>query len=301
MDVTVRASSADPSFSGDFRRLRPRILILKPLDAAVRAISGRVSSHMRLPLVAVTFLAVHAGILAAVTLAEGESVVAIGLPLLLASATTVGVMVVSAKLFNHTEEVLKVLFDPVLAGSAAEKRLRPWLDRVADTRPQHLCAWGGAAAAVGLTAYLDSLPVAPFPIHWSTYLAMGTAAWVLGGAAYWTLAIPTSARIVESFSADDIGIYKLDPAQTPVLKAYAGLFRLYALSGGAMATLVMLTIVALRPQWGWDTTGLLAIILVAGYMMITYVFLYPQLVLRRLIHREKWIAVSNALLGAEAR
>ena len=239
-------------------------------------------------------------LLTAATWLEGGDVPRIAAAIVLASLTTSLGLYSVTRLFAYTTAELETSFNSRLSSEGARRSIIAWIEFVTDPRKQRIAVVIMAVLAVAVTALLQAQRVRPFPIYVSTYLAMVAAGIGLGQGVYLAVLVPTSAVVLARLDPADLRTYKLNPSRTPLLAGYARLMNAYARASALSTTLALATIIALRPIWTATATWALLGVLFLGYVITSYVFIVPHLVLSSVIRREKARALAEVQVVVSA-
>ena len=291
--------------SREFEASRGRVVACVLLDFVRRRLPTRLQRHLGAELSALIVFVSTAAILALVTLLGRDDLRLIAAPLALAAGTVAAGLYSVHWIFEYTIRELDRSFDNQLTSGSAKRMISRWLRAATNVRAQVItisiivCAVNAAIAAASRMA------IRPFPIYASSYVAISLAAVALGQGVYWAFVVPTSVHVLARLPGRELGVFPLNPSRTPCLVGYSRLMSVYALSSAAMSTMSLLTCIALRPAWnsiaGWSMIALLGF----GYLVTTYVFAYPHVVLAGVVRREKFTLVCElqrqiARLWAEA-
>ncbi len=286
-----------PSAGGELGCLlseaRSRILACIVLDRIGTLVSHSPTQTQRAGKAAARVFVFEVILLVVITLLESRNLAEIIVPLLLASGTTAFALYVFVSGLEPIVGPLEPLLDDPATAEHITAVIKDWLTKATSAPLQWL--FPSFLTALGLMALfiLQHLPQPPFSIHFSSYVALGLAAFAVGHAGYWALVSPTIARQLYQLNAEELKVFPLDPGRTPSLLAMSKALGKSALFGAALITLCMITYFALQPAITVTSTWFLFLILIVGYLVASYEYFYPQFHFSRIIRREKEHAIRE--------
>lgn len=120
-------------------------------------------------------------------------------------------------------------------------------------------------------------------------LAVLLVTFSMGQGAYWAIVSPLFAKELSTGDEAyflDLNVDSLYPTRTPILLASSRLLSVAALSDALMVTLCLISLFVLKPSFG-RTILYPFLILLAGYLLTVWNFVYPQVNLSRIIQWAK--------------
>jgi len=109
---------------------------------------------------------------------------------------------------------------------------------------------------------------------------------------YWAIVTPLMTRKLAQGDVLEIGVHSLYPSKTPILVAVSKVLSIFAIWDAVMITLCLIGLFALRPDFNRSSILYLVALVLAGYLVTSWTFLYPQFNLAQVIKRAK----ENTLL-----
>lgn len=207
------------------------------------------------------------------------------------------------------DQVTKAFSGPDQAlGTNLDKKLSAWVKKAVKPRYQLL----GSIVSLTLIALILYVIVDIHQLsaeHFGKVLAIFIAVFSVGQGAYWAIVSPLFTRALslgsltelehQEISGDAGSIDPLYPHQTPLLVAASRFLSVAAITDAFVVTLCLVGLFVVRPRFTQGSSlKYTIIILLVGYFLTTWNFLYPQLNLARIIRHAKKNTLSN--IRAEA-
>ncbi len=132
----------------------------------------------------------------------------------------------------------------------------------------------------------------PFESNVATFVALSLVVFGMGQGGYWAIVAPLMTRKLAQGDVPEIGIYSLYLSKTPILVAVSKVLSVFAIWDAVMVTLCLIGLFVLRPDFGRGSILYLIALVLGGYLVTSWTFLYPQFNLARVVERVK----ENTLL-----
>lgn len=250
-----------------------------------------------------------AAVLVAVTLLEGQPIAPVVLAIFGASLTCSLALVLLAHLAHEALRTLRCYFDPL---SLDWRTKRTVLSSFVAVTPARQIGFALFCAMVGwlVTWSMDPNPMfvrpallqldAPIPVYGSTYLAMVAAGFTLGFGVLYAVLVPAALARALALEVGTLPFSRLNPSKTAFVQQGIRVVNQSASAAAAIVALCLVTLTSLRPVWlSGSMTPFLAA-LVFGALVTTAAFALPQIVVARLIAREKAAVVAELQAKADA-
>lgn len=183
-------------------------------------------------------------------------------------------------------------------GGNLEKGLVDWLKKSVNLRSQLLASLVSIVLVV-ICFYVIEQKVGHFlncsAYAWSVTLSSATFGVAQGG--YLSLKFPLMTRELERVDISEIVNNPLCPRRTPFLIATSKIFTAYAVLDAVIVTWCLIGLIPLGYSVYSDNFLCPLIFIIAGYIITSWTFFYPQLKIRKVIKNSK----ENTLLQIESK
>lgn len=189
--------------------------------------------------------------------------------------------------YQHTLVELGAVASTPALGSGIEQALVNWLRKATNLWLQLF--WSCVVTVVVILALVLMKEKAGLSIAYGPGLLFGTGLvffW-LGQIWYWAILTPFATRQLRGCDASEIGLDPLYPNETPILVAMSRTLSVYALWHGFVATLCLVLLFTLRPDFSKGGTPYVLVFVLLSYIISFWTFLYPQFNLAQLVYRGK--------------
>jgi hypothetical protein len=104
---------------------------------------------------------------------------------------------------------------------------------------------------------------------------------------YWAVVTPLFARGLQRVDISEFGTVPLYPHKTPFLVAMSRVLSVFAILVAVMVTLLLLGLTAFHSYFGTGSILYLKVLVLLGYLLTLWTFLYPHVKLANLVKRGK--------------
>jgi hypothetical protein len=213
------------------------------------------------------------------------------LPVLIASlaaalVSSLAIYVVSW-CYQYTLEEFEIAVNASALGKKVEQRLIVWLGKVANPWPQLLTSIVATAIVIPTIYAIQHNVGLPFDANIATFIALGIVTCCMGQGGYWAIVTPIMTRELKECKPSEIGIHSLYPNNTPILVAVSKVLSVFALWDTVMVTLCLVGLFALRPDFNSGGILYIAGLVLVGYLVSSWTFLYTHINLAQVIRRAK--------------
>jgi len=194
--------------------------------------------------------------------------------------------------YQYTLQQAEAAISISTLGKNVEKRLIDWLRKAVNPSTQLLTSVV-ATILIVLAVYVVEHKVGlPFSCNVATFVALILMTIGMGQGGYWAIVTPLMTRELRRGDVSEIGVYPLYPSKTPYLVAVSKVLSMFAIWDAVMVTLCLIGIFALRPDFSKGGILYLLMLILVGYLVTSWTFLYPQFNLAQVVQRAK----ENTLL-----
>jgi hypothetical protein len=123
--------------------------------------------------------------------------------------------------------------------------------------------------------------------HFAKFFALLLVVFSMGQGAYWAIVSPLFTKELSNGSLSDLDVDPLFPTRTPILIAASKFLSVAAMTDAFMVTLCLVSLFIVRPSFSKGSNIYPFIIVLVGYLLTTWNFLYPQFNLARIIQQAK--------------
>ena len=189
--------------------------------------------------------------------------------------------------YQYTLEQAEAAISISPLGKTVEKQSVDWLRKTVNPWTQLLTSVV-AIILVVLAVYLIEDKVGlPFNCSVATFVALGLVTFGMSQGGHWAIVTPLMTRKLRRGDVSEIGVYPLYPSKTPILVAVSKVLSVFAIWDAVMVTLCLIGLFALRPDFSRGGILYLLALVLAGYLVTSWQFLYPQFNLAQVVQRAK--------------
>ncbi|TET43689.1 hypothetical protein E3J62_12580 [candidate division TA06 bacterium] len=189
--------------------------------------------------------------------------------------------------YQHTLVELGAVATTPALGSGVEKALVNWLRKTTNIWFQLLWSCGVTVAVILALYVIKQRATLSIPYGPGLLFGAGLVFFWLGQIWYWAVFAPFATRLLRGSDASEIGLDPLYPNETPILVAMSRTLSVYALWHGFVATLCLILLFTLQPDFGEGGTRYVLVFVLLSYLISFWTFLYPQFNLSQLVYRAK--------------
>lgn len=189
--------------------------------------------------------------------------------------------------YQYTLEQVEAAISISALGKTVEKRLVDWLRKAVNPWTQLLTSVVSIILVVLAVYVIEDKVGLPFNCNVATFVALSLVTLGMGQGGYWAIMTPLMTRELRRGDVSEIGIYPLYPSKSPILVAVSKVLSVFAIWDAVMVTLCLIGLFALRTDFSRGSILYLAVLVLAGYLITSWTFLYPQFNLAQVVQRAK--------------
>ena len=189
--------------------------------------------------------------------------------------------------YRYGGKQLENTVKPSTFGQNAEKRLIGWVNQVGNIKVQIFVSLSSSVIVLASLKIIQLTVGLPFYATNATFFTLGIITLCVAQGGYWAIVTPLITHEMSKCEVSQIEIYKLNPSNTVLLRVLTRICTVFLGMNATVITLCLVGFFALSPSLTLGGMLYVFSLILIGYIVSLYTFLYPQYCLAQIIQRAK--------------